>query len=347
MIKVIMRISLILASLLILSAPFVHSQNANTIVENLRTELQRTDEIIERAREMVRASNAPASALALEQAIGLQKQAWDNFYRGTVDGYSFALKLTIQAREQAKQALANSRFSEQGQDAVLNRLERTEDLLRQAHEEMPNAVDESLGTIFDSARRNLAQAWEFYRNGQYRPAVKLANQVEKTAKRLLQIANRQQNFQANFQRRLEAVKQFIDRVQEEAANCQSEPAHNLIQKAKEALQLAVELASKRQYEVASYHLQQARKLAAEAADFCGRAKEFNSSLERLQSEAERLREQIRPTDENGMRLLEQVFGQIESAREYIARQDSEGAVATLRAAQLTLKQLQRYLNNGE
>jgi len=347
MIKSIYKISLLLVGMLVISAPSGHAQTGNTIIENIRLELQRTDEIIDRAREMVRASKEPASALALEQAIALQKQAWDNFYKATLEGYTFAHRLTQQAREQAKQALSSARFSEQGQDAVLSKLERTEDLLRQAHEEMPSTVDESLRTIFDTARRNLGQAWEFYRNGQYRPSVKLANQVEKTAKRLLQIANRQHNFEANFQRRLEAVKQFIDRVEGEAKNCQSEPAQILIQNAKSALQTAVDLAAKGQYEQASRHLQQARKFATDAADLCGRAKEFGGAIDRLTNEAERLREQIRPGDENGMKLLEQVFGQIENAKDFIARQDSEAAAAALRAAQLTLKQLQRYLDTGE
>lgn len=347
MIRTLSKISLLLVGILVGTSMLVQAQTGGTIIENIRLELQRTDEIIDRAREMVRASKEPTAALALEQAINLQKQAWDNFYKATIEGFTFAHRLTQQAREQAKQALSSARFSEQGQDAVLSRLERTEDLLRQVHEEMPIPVDESLRTIFDTARRNLAQAWEFYRSGQYRPAVKLSNQVEKTAKRLLQIANRQQNFEANFQRRLEAVRQFIDRVEGESKNCQSEPAQNLIRNAKSALQSAEELASKGQYEAASRQLQQARKLAADAADLCGRAREFSGAIERLTNEAERLREQIRPGDENGKKLLEQVFGQLENAREFIARQDSEAAAAALRAAQLTLKQLQRYMDTGE
>lgn len=345
--KMITKYALVFISLLILITPAAFAQNVNLIQDRIRLELERTDEIIARAREMVRTSNAPASAIVLEQAITLQDLAWGNFRKNTVDGYNFALKQTLQAREQAKQALSNSRFSEQGEDAVLNRLERTEDLLRQAHEEMPTTVDESLSTIFDSARRNLAQAWELYRNGRYRPALKMANQVERTAKRLLQIANRQQNHQANFLRRLEAVKQFIDRVQEEVNSCQSEPAHSLIQKAKGALQQALDLSSKGHFEAALQNLQQARKLAADAADLCGRSKEFSNNLERLKNEAERLRELIRPGDENEMRLLDQVFGQLENAREFLARQDSQGVAAAIRAAQLTIRQLERYLDSGE
>jgi len=100
-----------------------------------------------------------------KSAIGLQRQARDNFYKSIVAGYAIAAKLSLRAREQAKQALSKARFSEQGEDAVFNRLERAEDLLRQAYEEMPATANGSLETIFDSARRNLAQAWEFYRNG--------------------------------------------------------------------------------------------------------------------------------------------------------------------------------------
>ena len=345
--RMLIKSGFLFVALFVFSAPFASAQNDNSIVENIRTELHRTDEIIEHARELVRGSNAPAAALTLEQAIGIQKQAWDNFNRGTVDGYTFAAKLTRQARELAKKALSNARLTEQGGDAVQNRLERTEELLRRAHEEMPGTVDESLRTIFESARRNLAQAWEFYRNGQYRPAVKLAAQVEKTARRLIQIAIRQQNLRANFERRLNAAKEFIERVQLEVANCDSETAGSLLEQAKAALRLAHELASKGLYETAVEQLQQSRKLASQAADLCGRARDMSSALDRLKNEAERVREEIPRGDETAKRLMEQVFAQLENARQFIANQDSEGAAAGLRAAQLTLKQLRRHLHNGE
>lgn len=345
--RITIKSGLLIAMLMLLAVPIVSAQDGSNVVDNIRAALERTDQIIERAREMVRGSNAPASALTLEQAIGIQNRAWENFKRGTADGYTFAAKLTLQARELAKKALANARLSEQGNDAVENRLQRTEELLRRAHEQLPGNVDESLRTLFDTARRNLAQAWEFYRNGQYRPAVKLAAQVEKTARRLLEIGNRQQNLSVNFERRLNANKEFIDRIQKQVANCNSETARNLLAQARAALDQASELGSKGRYEAATKQLQQARRLASQAADLCGRARELRTAFDRLKAEAERVRDEIPRNDETAKKLMEQVFSQLENARQFMDNQDSEGTAAALKAAQLTLKQLRRYLNDGE
>jgi uncharacterized protein YfcZ (UPF0381/DUF406 family) len=214
---------------------------------------------------------------------------------------------------------------------------------------MPGTLDESLRTIFESARRNLTQAWEFYRNGQYRPAVKLAAQVEKTARRLIEISNRQQSQRTNFERRLISAKEFIDRIEIEVAGCNSVAASSLIDQAKTSLGMANDLADKGRFEAAVKQLQQARKLASEAADLCGSgsARDMSSALQRLKSEADLIREEIPRDDETAKRLMEQVFSQLENARQFIANQDSQAAAASLRAAQITLRQLRRYLNNGE
>jgi hypothetical protein len=296
---------------------------------------------------MVHASSSPVAALALEQAIGIQGQAWENFNRNTTDGYKLALNLTEQARELAKRALVSSRSSEQGEAAVFNRLERAAELLRTAREEMPHDVDEAINSIFETARSNLSQAWEFYHNGQYRPAIKLSNQVEKTAQRLLQVAKRQQNFESNFQRRQEAARQFIQRIQDEIGNCSSVQAQELLTRAWESLRMSSQLSLNNQYELAVRQLQQSRKLAGEAADLCGRAADFSENLKQITLEAENLRERVQLNDENGQRLLDQIFGQLETAKSFIAQNDSEGASAALRASHLTIQQLQRYLTTGE
>jgi HEPN domain-containing protein len=341
------RSSLLVILLLLFVGPIVPAQDGTDAIQNVRTALERTDEIIQRARELIRGTNAPAPALTLEQAIGIQRQAWDNFNRSTLDGYSFAAKLTMQARELAKKALASARLSEQGNDAVQNRLQRTEELLRRAHESMQGNIDEALRTLFETARRNLMQAREFYRNGQYRPAIKLAAQVEKTAKQLIQIANRQQNFRKNFERRLNAVSDLIARIEPEVIKCKSEAARALLEQAKDALRTAHDLATKGPHDAAAHQLQQARRLASGAADLCGRPKDLNSALERLKGEAERVRDEIPRNDETAKRLMEQVFSQLENAKQFIENQDSQSAAAALRAAQLTLKQLHNYLGNEE
>ena len=327
-------------------APISSAQITDAFIDNLRTELERTNHILERVREVVRTSSSPPAALALEQAIRLQRQAWENFGTGTLEGYKFAAKLTQAAREQAQKALSIARISEQGEETVIRKLERTKELLVRAHESLSSSADESLKTIFESARRQLRQAWEFYRAREYRPALKLVSQVEKTVRRLLKIANRRQNRQANFERRAETIRELLTRVKERIGGCKLEAADRAFGQAEESFHRALELAENGRLEQAVNQLQRSRRIARQAAEMCGQADNISGRLESLKSEADRIKEELPANDETASRLIGQVYGQLENAREFISRQDNEAAAAALKAAQLTLRQLKRYLDSG-
>ncbi len=339
--------SLLIVIAAALLAPISSAQITGDLIENLRTELERTNHILERVREVVRTASSPPAALALEQAVRLQRQAWENFGTGTPEGYKFASKLTQAAREQAHKALSIARLSEQGEETVLRKLERIKELLSRAHESLGGSADESLKALFGSARRQLRQAWEFYRAREYRPALKLGNQVEKTVRRLLKIVNRHHNRQANFQRRVETVRELLSRVRERVAACKSEAAERIFKQAEESFHKALELAENGRFEQAVDQLQRARRIARKAAEMCGQADNISGRLESLKSEADRIKEELPVNDETAARLIGQVYGQLENAREFISRQDSEAAAAALKAAQLTLRQLKRYLDSSQ
>ena len=342
--KIVKSLLIVLAAAVL--APISSAQITDAFIDNLRTELERTNHILERVREIVRTSNSPPAALALEQAIRLQRQAWENFGMGTLEGFKFATKLTQAAREQAQKALSIARPSEQGEETVLRKLERTKELLSRAHESLSNSTDESLKTIFESARRQLRQAWEFYRTREYRPALKLANQVEKTVSRLLKIANRHQNRRANFERRVETIRELLSRVKERIGGCKLEAADRVFKQAEESFHKALELAENGRLEQAVNQLQKSRRIARRAAEMCGQADNISGRLESLKSEADRIKEDLPRNDETASRLIGQVYGQLENASEFISRQDNEAAAAALKAAQLTLRQLKRHLDRS-
>ena len=79
---------------------------------------------------------------------------------------------------------------------------------------------------------------------------------------------------------------------------------------------------------------------------CGQADNISGRLESLRAEADRIKEELPRNDDTASRLIGQVYGQLENAREFISRQDNEAAAAALKAAQLTLRQLKRYLDSG-
>ena len=315
----------------------------NAQVEKVRIELERTDEVIERAKEAVRSTNAPVVRLALQKAIELQKGAREWFrHRRLLVAY----KQTLEARELAKKALVRSRLTEQGETVVLRKLERAAELLERAKETMPPGPDGRLQTLFESAKDNLIRAWEFYRTQQYRAALKLANQVKKAAQEIFNASSRQIRRHADFERRYEAVGDVINRAREKVAECGSEEASSLLEQSVKTYQLSRELASQKKINAALRNLQKARQMAVEASKACDGLGVLNQRYDRIRSEADRLSESIPPNNELARKLLSQVYDQLELARDYIDQNQTEAAAAALKAAHLTLNQVKRHLGSG-
>jgi len=312
----------------------------NAQVGKVRTELERTDEVIERANDAVRSSNTPMAAPPLQKAIKLQKDAWVGF-RG--QNYTLAYRLTMEARDLAKKAIVRSRLTEQGETVVLRKLERAAELLERAKEAMPPGPDGRLQTIYESAKNNLNRAWEFYRIQQYRAALKLANQVINAGQDILNAANRQIRRYAEFERRSEAVAELIAKTREKIAECGSDDALRLVEQARKMYQLSQEPASEGKYAAALRNLQQARKMAMEASKMCNGVGALSRRHERIKNEADRLAEKISPDNGAAKRLLNQVYEQLQLAEDFINRQQTEAAAAALKAAHLTLNQLKKHL----
>jgi len=317
------------------------SENYDRPMDALRAELERTDQLIERAGEAVRASQAPAARLSLQAAVDLQAKAWrafDNEYP------RLAQRLTMQARDKAKQAIAAGRMTEQSEHVVLNKLERVTELLERARETLADQSDGNYQTILQSATDNYNQAWEFYRSQQYRPAVMLANQAEKALLKLLRAVEGDQRGNLAYERRAEAARELLERARTLAADCGSDRASELVHQADQAYQQGRELADTGKSRAALSALQQARDLANQAIRECRGDEALANRYQRLKDEAERLAEILSPSDDQGQMYLEMTADQLKLAEEALADGRIESAAAALKAAELTLSQLKRYLD---
>jgi flagellin-specific chaperone FliS len=312
-------------------------------VDRVLQELERTDEIIDQAREAFRSTNTPMAGLPLQKAIEIQKLAWMSYKDRQFDR---ARELTMEAREFAKKALVSGRMIEQGETVVLSKLERAAELLERAKETMSPGTDRRLYTLYETAKDNLNRAWEFYRAQQFRPALKMANQVINTAHDILDAANLQFRQEAEFERHFDVVGDVIDKTREVVAECGSEAAQNLLDQAVNAQQLSRELASQDRFEAAVQNLQKARQMAIEASKKCDGRDDLEKRYERIKSETDKLNELIPPDNEMARKLLSQVYDQLERAKEFISRNQTEPATAALKAAQLTLNQLKSHVGTG-
>ena len=322
-------------------APPVTSQgNQGSGSDRARFQLEQTDDLLARAKDAVQAANVPAAHLALEAAIDLQAQAWRAFRNQYL---VLAQSLTRKARDYANKAIAAGRISEQNESAALRRLEKAEDYMERAREYLAAGQGTEFEAFYRSSRDNLDRAWEFYRQGQYRPTVLLVDQVEKTLQKMVDLAGRQERLRNQYERHLEAVEEFGARARETVAQCRSAVARQLMDEAVRAWELAREMGSKGRYDAAIKTLQNARKLATDAVSQCQNGRSLQSRYERLRQEADLLAEDLGPSDNRGRQLLETAYEQLDLARDQLEQGAGEAAVAALRAADMTLDQLRQHL----
>lgn len=337
--KRLLYIATILTLALVVLPSGVASQNTdpgNSAQSRVWQELQFTDQAIERAQETIQNASSPAAAKALELAVQLQDKAWDLYDQRKLLA---ATQMTRRAREKAKYALANGRIAEQNEGTVLRELERVERLLERATEQATE-LDEmaNVRAMLDMARSNLDRAWELYRSEQYRPSLKLTNQVETAVRNIVSRLERQSTQSANFDRRETTVQETYQRVLEMVADCESELAQRLMDQVRTFLGQARELADNRQYDLALRSLRNAREKAQAALQECRNPDVLQSRHDQVEARAKRLSDQVPADDDATRKLLDRAYEQLRKAQQQIYAGNLEQATASLRAAQLLLSQ---------
>ncbi|MEW5796772.1 MAG: hypothetical protein AB1772_10485 [Candidatus Zixiibacteriota bacterium] len=314
--------------------------------EQLRYELQRTDDLIAQARMAVQSSGNALAARALEQAEQLQSGARRAFDGGT---YLLCISLTRKAREQASLAISISRQAEQLEGVLQGRLERAHDNLERVRDELPTPLNPTMSTLVDQARYYLAQAWEFYRQGRFLACAKLVEQVEQTIRRLASLAQLGEQAGESFQYRLENVQRLLEYAREQVADCDSEAGREFLGQAERSLGQARDFHAQNQIRAALTALGHARESARKAARECQSGDRLRLRHDRLNSELDRLWEQLRAAGPGAgstaaEELLRQASEQLRLAGQHLAEDRIESAQLSLQAAQIALRQAQRYLS---
>jgi len=316
-------------------------------VDRIRMEMEQTDQIIERAKDAVDVSKAPAAKLALEKAMQLQQRARDEFQKGNLNGYLAASKLTRDARNLAKKALVASRYSEQNEDRVLARLDRVQDLLDRAREMLNDSDNKRMRPLFDLAVDNMDKAWQFYRSNQHRVALKLADHVESTARRIMQASGRGPGTAGQYTGRMENLERHMERLRQrmQDGECGSEAAKKFMEQAERAAQISREAAARGDVDIAFESLQQAQRLASEAAGYCENGYQLQHQYERMKARLDDLSEEV-PSGTTAHEILDQATRQLELAKQKIRDEEFDAAAAALRVAQMQLRQVEEQLRSG-
>lgn len=335
----------LLACLLIVGlAVSALAQPGNGGRDVVRNELDRTREMVDRTAEVIRSAGCPLGAVQLEAAIKQQDRAEDAFRNNQM---VLAHTQTQKARELLRTALSNCRTSEQGEAVVQRSLEKAQDLLDRAGNALLDSSNPNLQAIYQAAKDNLTRAWEFYRQKQYKPAAKLAEQVEKMALKILGADNRQERRTETYDRRRENVLHVLEQARTTVGECGSETARNLLTRAEDLFAKAEQLRQDGQVAAALTALAQARTLATRSITECENGDGLQLRYQRLLSRLESLRERSSGLGEPGhgqvTRLLDQATHQLTLAQECLAKGETDKGLAALQGAQLVLRQAEAIL----
>jgi hypothetical protein len=329
----------------ILIGQSVLAQGNNGQQGQLRRELERTDELIVRAREAVSASDDALAAQALERAVTFQKTAYTALEQTQ---YVLALTWTKKAREQASAAISNSRMAGQLDGVVNVRLERARDLLDRVREAIDGPLTPGMTIAFEQARNSLAQAWEFYRRGQMRAAAKLVEQVEQSVQRLQNMAREYNQSAQEFDFRYDNVLQSLEQAKLMLVECQSPVARDQLDQAEQMLQLARQMRGEDHPEAAIASVNRAHEAVRRANRECQGSDRLEERLQQLEAEAERLQTRLEGAGagsvEAPLGLLTQAREQLKLARKYLGEEKNDQAMVALQAANLAMRQAGRYLS---
>lgn len=337
---------LILAAFLLAISATAFSQgtepgNDDLRIEQVRLAIERTDDFIEQAQSGLNNAGSLLARNALELAVKLQNEAKRYFEN---ERYYLSYRLTRQAREKAKYAISQGLFAEQAKDAVLRKLEHCDEMMQRAQGAIPETDIDYLVALFQSARASLEKAWNLYRAERFRPALKLANQVDNTLRKILSRVSANIRMGGNYERRSGNVAELIERISDRVAGCTNETGIRRMEGARLLYRRATDLASQEKYSAALKSLQQARNTALAAERECQGTVGLDQQYQRLTDMADRVRDRISPEDESSRLVLTQVYDQLKLAGVAMDKDDFRAAAAALRAAQMMLEQIRAGSN---
>ncbi|SYZ72137.1 hypothetical protein TRIP_C20252 [Candidatus Zixiibacteriota bacterium] len=321
-------------------------------------EFSRTAEILERAQSVV--GDAKAGSMAdefrgvvlkasslLDLAVNLQGEAMGMGRNGR---YLEGIGTTMKARERAFEAINLIRKSsaklanpaDENDNLVLRQLERTDDLIIRVQDQMTAGSQALLESLFNSAQDAQRQAWEFYHNGQYRPALKLSRQAERT---LLRIGTRAENGAgsgAQVENRIQQTEQRLEQVAAMAQNCNKSEASDLYKKAMNKIAEARQEANRGDLSRAESGLAQVQAMIQKILALCSDGESLNRAITQVRAEIERVSADIRKSgNQEAISLMEAAREHLGEAETLCAKGDTDNCAANIKAAQMNIRKAER------
>lgn len=170
-------------------------------------ELERTDRILERARDQVGVSPSARAGTLLNTALKLQTRAKATYDPRNRTTWKPALQMTLEAREIARRAIETAEIEVKAHESVRDLIESTRDMTQEATILVQEHGDPEAQRLLDGGLWLLQRAQEAYRGLAYRKSIRLAA----TARDLIQRAS--QRARGDVPAGSASVETALDRTQ--------------------------------------------------------------------------------------------------------------------------------------
>ncbi len=167
-----------------------HADRAIAIIKNLpdpdrvKAQLERTRELLERAKERIEECNNDRARAMMRAAFGMQVRAEEAAVNGR---YLVALQLTVNARERARNALRLCHLEENLQDAAERAIARTDNILDRAHDALENCSNQESANSLARATDLQSKAKTEFASENYRAALNLTLAARRGAYRAVRL----------------------------------------------------------------------------------------------------------------------------------------------------------------
>lgn len=352
---------LIFATIMLIPS-ILAAQNTDAARARLQSEFDKSQQIIERADNVITEASqyrqyqivriaVDLGRTVLNNAKELQNDAQSGLNSDAAVVIAASLKRTEQARNRAWQSIniikeARDRLSnqtEENENIVLRQLEKTDRLIDQLQANMSSDSPRRLSEMFDSASDNQRRAREFYYKKQLRPALRLSLQAEKSLNKLAELLRADKGSGQRMENQLRLLEQQMEQARQIAAACQNPEAVRIMSQLEEAWQNCRKFAADNAYGQFEQAIKQARQMYRHLNELCTRENELQTKLRQLKTEMEHLRERAGTGDNAVGELLDSAANHLRQAEQLCAKNQSDACAGHIKAAQMNMRKASELL----
>lgn len=231
------------------------------IKENIERELEKTDMVIDRAKEVVSQSRNLKAENLLKMADKLQERARDEF---KMIRYRLAVELTLKARTKAYEAIGFTKKDEENENLVLKAIERTDQIMSKAKETASGLVNRRVFSLLEGALSSQQKAKEFFREHKLKMALKFTLKARDTAQKVLSLTNKGKRLDRLAQKELEITDRLIERASVIIQESKNRTANELLNQSRSLQKKAWDMFNQKRFAKAIKSSQKARELVQKA-----------------------------------------------------------------------------------